>query len=149
MQAGRPCFQGNSPVTLCPNTSKHCVCQPQEGVMCPYGPTPEDWNVMTKEIDPGIPMLATLRGAEDDNGVEETHIECRFRDGQKYAAIRLEPECEELAALILRAIEQHNAGAAEPAADGVAVTHEFHCRLNHGDDYCSCGALNRGDKRGD
>jgi len=72
-----------------------------------------DRNNLTKEIDPGIPSYVTLREAEDSNGVEELHIECRFDDGQKYAAIRVEPECEELATFILRAVEQHNATAAE------------------------------------
>jgi hypothetical protein len=31
-------------VTLCPNKpGAACECQPQEGVMCPHGPTPNDW----------------------------------------------------------------------------------------------------------
>lgn len=38
---------------------------------------------------------ATVRGAED-----ELHIECRFRDGQKYAAVKVDENCPELAAAI-------------------------------------------------
>jgi hypothetical protein len=31
------------------------------------------------------------------DGDDEWHIECRFKDGQKYAAIRVDKECEGLA----------------------------------------------------
>jgi hypothetical protein len=30
-------------MTMCPNSKKACECQPQDGVMCPHGPTPNDW----------------------------------------------------------------------------------------------------------
>lgn len=29
-------------MSICPNIGKACECQPQDGVMCPHGPTP-DW----------------------------------------------------------------------------------------------------------
>jgi hypothetical protein len=63
--------------------------------------------------DPGIPFHATLTGAEDEDGVEVTHVLCRFRDGQKWAAATVDAECDELAGLIMRAIEQHNAPSGE------------------------------------
>jgi hypothetical protein len=37
-------------------------------------------------------------------GMDEWHIECRFKDGQKYAAIRVDIEHEKLAHLISRLI---------------------------------------------
>ncbi|GAC1478400.1 MAG: hypothetical protein NVS1B6_19730 [Steroidobacteraceae bacterium] len=36
-------------MTLCPNTNKACRCQPQDGVMCPFGPTPNDWKPWKEE----------------------------------------------------------------------------------------------------
>jgi hypothetical protein len=34
-------------MSICPNTGHACRCQPQEDVMCPYGPTPNDWQSAT------------------------------------------------------------------------------------------------------
>jgi hypothetical protein len=64
--------------------------------------------------DPGIPVYATIREAENDEGEVEHHIECRFADGQKYAAVAVSLECAQLADLIAQAIERHNARAVEP-----------------------------------
>ena len=36
---------------MCPNTGKACRCQPQEGVMCPSGPTPNDWQGLNMEAE--------------------------------------------------------------------------------------------------
>lgn len=30
-------------MSICPNSKVACECQPQDGVMCPHGPTPNDW----------------------------------------------------------------------------------------------------------
>ena len=38
-------------MTICPNSKHACRCQPQEGVMCPHGPTPKDWPGVAENID--------------------------------------------------------------------------------------------------
>jgi hypothetical protein len=59
--------------------------------------------------DPGMPTYATLRDGED-----ETHLECRFSDGQKYAAVTVDVDCETLAGFVLYAINHATLMAAAP-----------------------------------
>jgi len=42
-------------------------------------------------------IYATVRDAEDADGVEELHLECRFADGQKFAAVVIDGEFNDLA----------------------------------------------------
>ena len=49
---------------------------------------------MTSETEPSV-IFATVRNAED-----ELHIECRFSDGQKFAAITVDADFPELAAAV-------------------------------------------------
>lgn len=41
--------------------------------------------------------FCTQRTAEDENGIEEIHLECRFSDGQKFAAVIISSDFPELA----------------------------------------------------
>lgn len=41
--------------------------------------------------------FCTQRVAEDEHGVEEIHLECRFSDGQKLAAVIVSSDFPELA----------------------------------------------------
>ena len=54
--------------------------------------------------DPGIPVHATLRDSSSDDGYPTIDIECRYADGQKYASVSIDGECQQLAALLLKAI---------------------------------------------
>jgi hypothetical protein len=42
-------------------------------------------------------IYATVRDAEDADGIEELHIECRFDDGQKFAAVVVDGDFPQLA----------------------------------------------------
>lgn len=42
-------------------------------------------------------IYATVRDAEDVDGIEELHIECRFDDGQKFAAVVVDGDFPHLA----------------------------------------------------
>jgi hypothetical protein len=64
--------------------------------------------------DPGIPAWATVRDAG-----ERWHIECRFPDGQKYAAVEVSVECLDLAQFICDAINNRQ----RPAVSMVEVEH--------------------------
>lgn len=41
--------------------------------------------------------FCTQRIAEDEHGIEEIHLECRFTDGQKFAAVIVDANFPELA----------------------------------------------------
>jgi hypothetical protein len=42
-------------------------------------------------------VLCTQRLAEDKDGIVEIHLECRFSDGQKFAAVVIDSDFPELA----------------------------------------------------
>jgi hypothetical protein len=56
--------------------------------------------------DPGLPVFAGVRTAVEDNGNSVHHMECRFPDGQKYAPVVVDIECEALAQFIADSINQ-------------------------------------------
>lgn len=60
------------------------------------GPKPAD--------DPGLPAFATVRMAVEADGDNVHSIECRFQDGQKFAAVHVEDVCETLAYFVRDAI---------------------------------------------
>lgn len=47
-------------------------------------------------LEPTV-TYCTQRIAEDENGIEEIHLECRFSDGQKFAAIIVDSDFPGLA----------------------------------------------------
>lgn len=49
-----------------------------------------------------ISKICTQRIAEDENGIEEIHLECRFSDGQKFAAVIVSSDFPKLANRIER-----------------------------------------------
>ena len=47
-------------------------------------------------IEPKV-IFASVRGSEDDHGDPVFDIECRFSDGQKFAAVQVDGDFPELA----------------------------------------------------
>lgn len=51
-------------------------------------------------IEPEIDYC-TIRDAVDEKGVETIHLECRFKDGQKFAAVEIAGGFDNLAEKIM------------------------------------------------
>ena len=58
-------------MSICPNTGHACRCQPQEGVMCQYGPTPDDWRTakLNAECLPPLPLDPLCRD-DTEHGID-------------------------------------------------------------------------------
>ena len=65
---------------------------------------------------PGMAIESRVDFCTVRDGGEDWHLECRFEDGQKFAAIRVDKECHDLADYIAHILNAHAAKNRTPNA---------------------------------
>jgi len=75
----------------------------------------------------------TVRDAINENGLDELHIECRFEDGQKFPAVVVDGEFEDLAFAIKDFLnsEQHQQGYEAQLELAIETAYTFVPRTNY------------------